>query len=262
MTAARIAAAALVVVLLGGACSLVPPTERRLTVYGAASLGDVLHALAGRYELAHPNLEMALAADSSAALRTQIELGATPEVFLSADTANPAALAEAGLTRGPPVPFAANELTVIVPEGNPAGITRPADLAAAGVRVIAAGDAVPITRYADEAIQVLGALSGDATAFKEAYEANVVSREDNVRTVLAKIALGEGDAALVYATDAAASADVETVPLPEEARVVATYAGVVIGASARPDEAQAFLDWIVGPDGQAILADHGFRPPP
>jgi molybdate transport system substrate-binding protein len=120
--------------------------------------------------------------------------------------------------------------------------------------VIAAGEEVPITRYAAEVVEALG--------IDEGYEANVASREDNVKAVVTKIELGEGDAALVYATDAAASDAVDTIPIPEEANVTATYAGVVVAASRHPAAARAFLDWMAHGAGQRILAELGFLPPP
>ncbi len=79
---------------------------------------------------------------------------------------------------------------------------------------------------------------------------------------MAKIELGEGDAGIVYVTDAAASDEVTPIEVPDAANVPATYAGVVVGESPNQDAAAAFLDWLTGPDGQAILASFGFLPPP
>jgi molybdate transport system substrate-binding protein len=242
----------LVAFMLAACTSAAERTE--LTVFAAASLGPVLDRLAPLYEATHPGTRIVVATDSSAALRTQIEQGAPADVFLSADTANPQRLSDAGLTAGAPIHFAGNDLTVIVPLDNPAAIDSARDLGNAGVRVIAAGDEVPITRYA---LEVVGNLGIEA-----AYRANVASREDNVRAVVAKIELGEGDAAIVYATDARGSANVRAMEIPPTANVTATYAGVVVGPSERPAEARAFLDWLVSDEAQAILADLGFSSPP
>lgn len=234
-----------------------------LTVFAAASLRRAMEAAVTAYEVATPGTTIALATDSSAALRTQIEQGAPADVFLSADTTNPQTLVDGGLADGPAVAFAANELTIIVPDGDPGGIAMPADLGRAGVRVIAAGEEVPITRYATQLVRNLAVLDGFPTGFAAAYEANVVSREDNVAAVVAKIELGEGDAAIVYATDAmAAGATVEVVAVPAEANVRATYAGVVIDGANEPAAAHDFLDWLLGAGGQAVLGGFGFLPPP
>jgi molybdate transport system substrate-binding protein len=233
-----------------------------LTVFAAASLKNVLADAEIAYEAANPGTDLTISTDSSAALETQIEQGAPADVFLSADTANPQKLVDAGLAAGNPVSFAGNKLTVIVPTDNPAGIQSPADLTTDGIRVIAAGDQVPITRYATQLVERLAAESGDAAAFQAAYAANVASKEDNVGQIVSKIELGEGDAAIVYVTDAAASDEVTPIEVPDALNVPATYAGVVVGASPHEDAAATFLEWLTGPDGQTVLSSFGFQPPP
>ncbi len=129
------------------------------------------------------------------------------------------------------------------------------------MKVIAAGAEVPITKYATQVVDKLAGLPGYPPDLAAAYAANVVSREDNVKAVVAKIELGEGDAAIVYATDATASGKVDRVDIPADAQVRATYAGVVVAGSDRLAEARAFMDWLSGAAGQAIFADFGFLPP-
>lgn len=232
-----------------------------LTIFAAASLKGALEAAQDAYETANPGTTLIISTDSSAALKTQIEQGAPADLFLSADTKNPQALVDAGLTDGAAVDFAGNKLVVIVPTDDPAGIQTPADLATPGVKIIAAGDEVPITRYANQLVENLAMEPGYPADFVAAYQANIVSKEDNVKAVVAKLELGEGDAAIVYVTDAKISTKVASVEVPDTANVVATYAGVVVRATDSPDAAAAFLTWLAGPDGQAILAGFGFLPP-
>ena len=233
-----------------------------LTVFAAASLKGVLEQAKTAFEAATPGVKLTVATDSSAALATQITEGAPADVFLSADTTNPQKLVTAGLALGDPVTFAENLLTVIVPTANPGGITSPEDLAKPGIKVIAAGDEVPITKYANQLVANLARLPGYPADFATDYAANVASREDNVAAVRSKIELGEGDGAIVYVTDAKASTKVTTVPVePESANVPATYAGIVVKSSKQPDAAQAFLTWFAGPDGQGILDSFGFLAP-
>jgi molybdate transport system substrate-binding protein len=232
-----------------------------LTVYGAASLQGALEQVKATYEADHPGTTLTISTDSSATLRTQIEQGAPADVFLSADITNPAKLIDGGLADGDQVAFAGNLLTIVVPTANPAKIATPADLAKRGIKVIAAGDEVPITKYANQAIGLLADLPGYPADFAAAYARNIVSKEDNVTALIAKIELGEGDAGIVYVTDAKASTKVEDVAIPPEASVSATYAGVVVKASKNVAAARAFLDWIAGADGQKILASFGFIPP-
>jgi molybdate transport system substrate-binding protein len=232
-----------------------------LTIYGAASLKGVLDKVKAAYETANPGTTLTISTDSSATLETQIEQGAPADVFLSADTTNPKKLVDKGLAAGVAVTFAGNKLTVIVPTANPAGITSPKDLARTGVKVIAAGDAVPITKYATLLVGNLVKEAGYPADFAARYTSNIASKEDNVKAVVAKIELGEGDAGIVYVTDARASTKITTVDVPDTANVPATYAGVVVKASKNAAAAEAFLTWFAGTDGQAILSTFGFLPP-
>jgi molybdate transport system substrate-binding protein len=232
-----------------------------LTIYGAASLKGALDQVKTSYEASHPGTTLTITTDSSATLRTQIEQGAPADVFLSADVTNPKKLADGGLVDGDLVDFAGNLLTIVVPTANPAKIASPADLARSGVKVVAAGDEVPITKYANQAVALLAALPGYPADFAATYARNVVSKEDNVKALIAKIELGEGDAGIVYVTDAKASTKVEDVAIPLQASVPALYAGAVVRASKHVAAAHAFLDWIAGADGQEILATFGFIPP-
>ena len=234
-----------------------------LTIYGAASLKGALEKAKTAYETANPGTTLTISTDSSAALETQIEQGAPADVFLSADTTNPQKLVDGGFAAGPPTVFAGNELTIITPTANPGGVSAPNDLAKSGLKIIAAGKDVPITKYATKLVANLAAVPGAPANFVDAYNANVASQEDNVKAIVAKIELGEGDAGIVYVTDAAASQKVKTVAVtPDSANVPATYAGVTVKASPNQDAASKFLTWFAGPDGQAILSGFGFLPPP
>ncbi len=232
-----------------------------LTIYGAASLKGALDKAKATYEAANSDTTLTISTDSSASLETQIEQGAPADVFLSADTTNPKKLVDGGFASDAAVTFAGNKLTIIVPTAHPAGLTGPADLAKSGIKIIAAGDAVPITRYASQLVANLAKEPSYPADFVAKYTANIASKEDNVKAVVAKIELGEGDAGIVYVTDAKASTKVKPIDVPESAIVSATYAGVVVKASQHQDRANAFLSWFAGPDGQAILASFGFLPP-
>jgi molybdate transport system substrate-binding protein len=224
-----------------------------LTVFAAASLKNAFEAFGPAFT-AESGLAVTSSFDASSALRAQIEEGAPADVFASADVANVQRLLDAGLVQDP-VAFACNQLTIIVPAGNPAGIASAADLGRAGVKVIAAGEEVPITKYAVQLVENLG--------ITDAYAANIVSEEDNVAAVRAKIEAGEGDAGIVYVTDAIASGvQVEQVTVPVEANVPATYAAATVVATDQPDEAAAHLAFLTAPAGQATLASYGFLPAP
>lgn len=244
------------------ACSAAPqPTP--LTVFGASSLKYPLDSLKGTYEALESGTVLTISTGASSALRAQLEQIAPADVFLSADTTNPQALVDAGLVDGSIVTFARNGLIIVVPVGNPAHVTSPADLARANLRIIAAGEDVPITHYAEQTVANLSTLPGYPADFAAAYDANIVSREDNVGAVVAKVRLGEGDAAIVYVTDAnAAAGGVQVVRLPGEVNVAATYSGVVLKRSTEAGAAHDFLDWLRAPMAQEILSGFAFWPAP
>jgi molybdate transport system substrate-binding protein len=230
-----------------------------LTVLAAASLREPLAAIEPAFRTG-TSIALTVSTDSSTALRVQIEEGARADVFLAADLVNPEALVAAALTSGVPTVFARNRLAIVVPKGNPAGLETPWDIGRPGLRVVAAGESVPISQYAMLLVENLAGLHGGGSALADAYAANVVSREDNVAAVLTKVELGEADAAIVYATDAAGSELVESMPIPDEAQVDVAYGGVILATSVLQPHAHAFLEWLGGADGQAMLEDFGFRP--
>lgn len=236
-------------------------TPVSLTIYAAASLKSVLAKVKETYEAIHSGTTLTITTDSSAALETKIEQAAPADVFLSADTTTPQTLVDKGLAAGALVRFAGNELTLIVPEANPAGISKPFDLAKPGIKIVAAEDSAPISKYAEQLIDNLAMQPGAPAGFQATYAANVVSREDNVAAVVAKIELGEGDAGIVYMTDAKASGKVKPIAVPDAANVSATYGGVVVKATTAGAAADAFLQWLTGSDGEAIFASFGFLPP-
>lgn len=260
----RLAIGVAMVVIVGGCgtgLSAPGPVAADLAVAAASSLRDAVTALAGSYAADHPGVTFTIATDSSATIRAQIEQGAPVDVFLSADTRNPQALVADGRVEGIPITFAANTLALVVPTDNPAGINGPADLALPGVRLVGAADSVPIAAYTTRVIEALAASTADPAGFVAAVAANVVSRELNAAAVLARIELGDADAAFVYATDLASGAKVATIPVPVSANVRVEYAGVVVKGGSNTAAAGAFLAWVAGDGGRAVLSSFGFLAP-
>jgi molybdate transport system substrate-binding protein len=262
---ARWLAIALMVALLA-ACSAnakegAPSHATSITVLAASSLQAAFTAAAKVYEGSHPNTTLTFGFDASSALRTKIEQGAPADLFASADLINAQRLLEDGFAIGPMQRFAGNWLAIVIPSNNPAHIDSPLDLARPGVRLVAAGEDVPISGYAMQLISALARQPGYPLGFATQVAANVASREDNVAAVVAKVALGEGDAGIVYQTDAVASSNLREIPIPAGANVSVSYAAVVVKGSTQPDAARAFLAWLSGSDGQAVLARFGFVAP-
>jgi molybdate transport system substrate-binding protein len=232
-----------------------PAAPGTVRVLAAASLTEAFGEIAAAFEADRPGTRVELSFAGSQMLRTQIEQGASADVFASADHEHADALVRAGLL-GPVRVFARNRLVVVTPaEG--ARVLSLADLARPGTRVVLAGPSVPAGRYAVAALRRLDAEGGLGAGFGARVRANVVSEETSVRATLSKVALGEADAGFVYATDASsAPGKIRVLDLPVD--VVAEYPiGVLAGA--RSPAAAAFVDLVLGERGQAILRRHGFR---
>ncbi|MBX3003242.1 MAG: molybdate ABC transporter substrate-binding protein [Anaerolineales bacterium] len=239
--------------------SEVPVVTTELVAMAASSLTDAFNEIADVFEAAHPGVEVLPNYASSSSLATQLVEGAPADVFASANNTQMGVVAEAQRLQGEATTFLTNRLTIIVPADNPAGIASYADLAKAGLALILAAPDVPVREYSNQAI----ALMGDA-AWQAAVFANLVSEEPNVRQVATKISLGEGDAGIVYTSDVTPdiAGSVLQIPIPDEMNVIASYPIAVVEGAPAGDVAQAFVDFVLGAEGQAILAKWGFGPRP
>lgn len=231
-----------------------------ITVFAAASLTDAFTAAAEAFEAAHPGVDVALNFASSSALATQINEGAPADVFAAADQNQMQVVIDAAAAAGSEV-FATNLPVVIVPHGSGL-VTSFAGLAEDRVLVVLAAEDVPIGRYSREILENASNTSALGPNFAERVLENLVSNEPNVRAVLTRVQLGEADAGIVYATDAAAeSGEVDVIEIPDEFNVVATYPITVLEDASNPEVARAFVDFILSADGQAILLSFGFQAP-
>ena len=174
-----------------------------LRVFAASSLTEAFQEMASAFENAYPDTEVVLVFAGSQVLRLQLEQGAQADIFSSADPRHMEALVQEGIVSGHRV-LAENELVVIVPPGNPAGIESFAELANAE-RVVIGTSNVPVGVYAREALR-RAETAGGLAGFEAAVMGRVVSEESNVRLVRAKVELGEADAAIVYRTERGAGA--------------------------------------------------------
>lgn len=241
---------------LAVACSrpTTDPASRTLSVFAAASLTEAFAELERELEAAEPGLDVAVSTGGSQALRVQIEQGAPADVFASANAEHLDALVTAGLVRES-LPFAEGELVLVVPPTNPAGLTSLEELPEA-TRIVLGAPEVPVGKYARALLERADARYGGG--FRARVEEHVVSLEPNVRQVLAKVELGEADAAVVYRSDVVASRDVTVIEIPAELAVPATYhVGVLTGAAA-PALALRFVEHLRSPAGRRVLARHGF----
>ena len=158
--------------------------------------------------------------------------------------------------------FVTNRLVVVFPKDNPAGLVELKDLAKPGLKLDLADKAVPVGQYSLDFLDKAIKDETFGTAFKDDVLKNVVSYEDNVKAVVTKVSLGEADAGIVYVTDITKdiAEKVGTLEIPDALNSIANYPIAAITDSKNPDLAKAFVDLILSPDGQAILAKYGFIP--
>lgn len=243
-----------VAVLASGCASAAPaasgdPTSSAalsgtVEVYAAASLQRSFDEIAAAFEQQNPGVTVSPVYDGSSTLATQIGEGAPADVFASADEKN---MAKVVAQAPDPQVFAANTLVIAVPAGNPAQVSALADLAR--VTTVLCAPEVPC----GAASQTL--LSNAGVAVTPA------SSEQNVTAVLTKVAAGEADAGLVYATDVVGRDDVEAIVPAGADAVVNRYPIATLADAPNPAAADAFVAFVLSDAGQKILADAGFRAP-
>ena len=232
---------------------------RTLTVYAAASLTDAFTEIGRSYETLHPGTKVVFNFGGSQNLRTQIEQGAPVDVFASANTKEMDTLvAQNMIEEGAAKIFLTNQLVLVLPKDNPAGIASLEDLSQPGLKLVLAAEEVPAGRYARQILDNLNAQFG--AEYKEKVLANVVSNEDNIRQAVTKIQLGEADASIVYVSDAVAAPELQKIEIPADVNVVAEYPISPLAKSANSGLADEFIDYVLSPEGQATLKKWGFTP--
>lgn len=243
----------------------VPPTAtvepRTLIVFAAASLTDAFTEIGENFQTANPGVTVSFNFAGSQALRTQIEEGAPADIFASASSKEmDAAIEGKFIADGVRQVFLTNKLIVILPADNPTGLEKLEDLTKPGIKIVLAAEEVPVGNYARQALDLMnGSFGAD---FKDKFLANVVSNEDNVKQVVSKVQLGEADAGIVYTSDAVAAPELKSIEIPAELNVIAKYPIAPLVESENAALAQAFIDYALSEEGQAILAKWGFGPKP
>ncbi len=223
---------------------------RELLVFAAASMEPTFTELAKEFEAANPGVTVKFNFAGSQDLQEQIISGAPADVFASANEKQMAPVTEAGLNEGDPQIFVTNTLEIVTPPDNPAGITDFASLAGEGVNLVICAPEVPCGSATDKIEEATG------------ITLTPVSEEESVTNVLAKVQAGEGDAGLVYQTDAKAAGDsVKAIPFPESDAAINKYPIVALKDAPQAELAQAWVDFILSDSVQKFLADAGFGMP-
>ncbi len=230
--------------------SATAPPSGTITVFAASSLTDAFRGVGDELTGRYPGAHFIFNYGSSSTLATQIINGAPADVFASADDPSMKKVADAGLVQGSASVFAGNRLQIAVAPGNPKAIASLADLARRDLVVVLAAPSVPAGRYALDALGKAGVALVPA------------SQELDVRAVLNKVALGEADAGIVYVTDVmSAMGRVAGVDIPEQHQVVARYPVATLRDSRKGPLSSLFVEFLLSPDGQRVLASFGFTRP-
>lgn len=240
-----------------------PAAPAELTVFAAASLTGAFRAIGEQFSAAHGGAHVAFNFAGSDQLAAQIAQGAAADVFAPANPKQMDVVIKAGeVTGGASATFARNRLVVVYPRENPGRLAALADLARPGLKIVLANANVPAGAYALDVLARAARLPEYTAAFSPMVLANVVSYEENVKAVISKVALGEADAAIVYATDAAAVTDgsIAQLSIPNELNTLASYPIAATRRAQNATLARQFVDFVLGPVGQRILAEHGFLP--
>lgn len=230
-----------------------------LNVFAAASLTESFNQIAQQYQTAHPNVKIRYNFNGSQLLVQQIISGAPADVFASADLANMKKASDAGVVGSSEV-FARNKLVVILPVNNPGNITSLKDLAKKGIKIDIEAPAVPAGKYSLQVLDNMAKSADYGPSYVSAVKDNFVSQEDNVKAVVQKVQLGEADAGFVYKTDITASvaSKLKEVEIPDNFNVIAQYPIAVVKNSPHATDAQAFMQYVLSTDGQAVLAKYNF----
>ena len=237
-------------------------SPRELTVFAATSLTDAFERLAEAFMAREPMSRFTLNFASSSRLSAQLLAGAQADIFASANPAQMAVVVDDGrVAADSVVSFASNELVLIAPADNPAGIQSVADLGESSLLLVLAVSGTPIRDYTDAMLQSHNADYG--ADFAERALANLVSEESNVRQVVARVTLGEADAGIVYRSDAHGDAGeaLTTLPIAPRHNQRATYPMAILVDSAAQELAQSFVNFTLSDEGQAILLGSGFCAP-
>jgi molybdate transport system substrate-binding protein len=238
------------------------PEPSTVTVFAAASLTESFRELGRLFEQQHPGISVQLSFAGSQQLALQLEQGAPADVFASADQHWMDYVKDKGLVEGETPVFARNRLTVIVPKSNPARIGKLQDLVRRGTKVVLAAEQVPVGKYSREALRKLAAAPGFPTDYGRRVVGNVVSQEENVKSVVSKVQLGEADAGIVYRSDItpAVARYVRQLDIPDEFNVIAEYPIAVTKPARNAESARLFVALVRSETGQRVLRAHRLIP--
>ncbi len=242
-----------IIFLLSGCGSLSAKQDSELLVSTASSLTEVMKQMEEEFHQVEPDIELSFNYGSSSKLRSQIEQGAPADLFLSASEKDMELLESQELVDSKSKAFfAENRLVLASLEEFPATADF-AEVVMNSEETIAVGepDSVPLGNYTKQALESQGLW--------QPLEGRLIYAKD-ARQVVTYIESGNAELGIIYSSDAAISREITgTLEMPGQGDPV-VYPGAVVAASEKQQAAEAFLEFVAGPEGQAILKQYGFLP--
>lgn len=235
--------------LLAGACAGPGPRTGTLTVLAAASLTDAFTTLGQRFEAADGETRVVFSFAGSSSVAEQVRAGAPADVVATADEATMNRLVAEDLVETPQV-FARNRVAIVVASRNPKGIRSLADLGRDDITLVLCAAEVPCGSLAARALEQAG------------VDPRPRSYEPNVKAVVSRVALGEADAGIVYASDVrAAGLGVAGVEIPPDQNLTTSYPVAAVTAGRTLTTARSFISFVLSDEGRRVLDAAGFSAP-
>jgi molybdate transport system substrate-binding protein len=231
-----------------------------LRVAAAASLKDVLNAVAPAFRNSHPGVNLSFTFGAEDTMETLATAGGA-DLLATDDMASAQKVVSAAKAAGPASVVASNQLVIVVPPDNPAHIATPLDLYRAGVRIAALPDTTTIGVATKEMVARLATQPGYPADYVKAIAANSKPLGDDPAALVAALQSHGADAAFVFASDARKVPQLLAVPIPDAAQVSGGLAAVVMATASDPAAATSFVSYLRDGGPQATLRQYGFGPP-
>jgi len=234
-------------------------TSTEITVLAASSLRAPVDKLVAQLEKEQRGLRIRVSYAGSQELIAQIQAGAPADVFLCAGAKHLTTALSSGSLIGVGTPFAMNRLAVAFRPDLDPPLDALDGLGRKGLRVVLAGEDVPVGQ---ETRKFLSALEKDSPGTPAAIWKNVRSFEASDMALVGKVKLGEADAAIVYRSNLGPESGLGKLEIPDHLNSVQIYFAAVLKSSKTPEAAGRFVSALVGDRGREALETEGFVLPP
>jgi molybdate transport system substrate-binding protein len=250
----------LLLIFLSGCNSTSNKPKDVVVVYAGASLTEPFQAIEKAFEAQNAAIDIQINFATGQQQLQQMENGAVVDVFAAAKEQQMLdAIASGFVPVSSQQTFAKNRIIVITPSHNPGNIQSLNDLANSGIKLIVGTDQTAVGQYTNVFLDKINGTNGFAEDYKESVLHNVISYETDVKAVLTKIILGEGDVGIVFVSDYVLNKNkLLSVDIPEAFNELINYTIAITNNGNSNTDANLFLDFVLSSDGQEIIKEYGF----